>query len=282
MKQVDCSDVRDAFRAGTVPVDPEVDAHVRGCVRCAELFADEARLGKALATNTGSSMPNEELWTSIEAVIQVETGWRAWLRSRPTGQRLVFVLIAALMAIGLAAFKLRADWAAYPGDSVLAWLSAYSVGVLVSLWLLLAPLGRPRPPLSVLTGLGIVALALPFAYAFGLLAPVVHAADRASADEVLRRAVRCFTFGLAITLPFLAVTWAVERGDRVPPGKVLLAGAAGGLVANLALLLHCPLNDETHLLLGHAPIGVATFLALAVIFRISTRRTVGGRTRQPH
>lgn len=272
MKSVDCADIRDEFRAGTVPTGPSVDAHVRDCVRCAELFADEARLGRALASDTSASASSDELWAVIEGVVRAETGPRAWLRSRPTRQRLAITVVVAVAAVGLAGLKPRADWAAYPRLSVSVWFSLYSLGVLACLRVMLAPLGKPRPPSSLLAGMGVLALGLPLVYALGLLAPVVHAAGGASGHDVMKRAAGCFTYGLGMSAPFLALTWALERGHRLPSRTVLLAAAAGGLVANLALLVHCPMNDQEHLLLGHAPIGFATFLVFVAVSRFMTRR----------
>ena len=88
----------------------------------------------------------------------------------------------------------------------------------------------------------------------------------------MRHATGCFLFGSLLALPFLGLAWALERSDRLPASVLLFAGAASGLVANAALLLHCPLNDRCHLFLGHATIGLALTVALALASRGLARR----------
>jgi hypothetical protein len=61
MKDVTCALVRDAFRAGRLPVDAAVLAHVRECPRCTELFADDARLGRALGSTHPAPLAGPDL-----------------------------------------------------------------------------------------------------------------------------------------------------------------------------------------------------------------------------
>jgi hypothetical protein len=262
MKQVDCSDVRDTFRAGSLPDGPH----------CAELFAEDARLGRALAGDPGAPLPADELWKTIEGAVASETGARAWLRSRPTGLRMTLVIAVALAVIGLGASRLRSDWAVYPKAVGAMWLALYAVSLLACVWLVLAPLGRPRPPGAARYALGLAAACLPVAYALGLFEPVASATGSEQGRELVRHALGCFAYGSLLALPFLGLTLTVERRDRLSLGAVLLVAAAAGLVANTALLLHCPLDDSKHLLLGHATIGGAVFALLAAASRLVLKR----------
>lgn len=271
MKRVDCADIRDAFQAGAIPAGPEVEEHVEHCARCAELFGEEARVGCALADDATATAPSEELWIGFERTLRAEKGARAWLRSRPTYQRTALALTVAALAVGVAAAKPRADWASYPKLSASLWFGLFSVGALGSLWLMLAPLGRPRAPVAIRTGSAIAALGLPASYALGLLEPVAHAAQSEHGRDLVRHAAGCFLYGSLLALPFLGLAWALERSDRLSASALLFAGAASGLVANLALLLRCPINDQHHLLLGHATIGIMLAFGLGIASRLLAR-----------
>jgi hypothetical protein len=75
---------------------------------------------------------------------------------------------------------------------------------------------------------------------------------------------RCFAYGAVLVLPFLVLYWLLERRDRVSVTTLLTVGGAAGVAANLLLYAHCPSVHEGHLLLGHASIGVAWALLLAL------------------
>jgi len=60
----------------------------------------------------------------------------------------------------------------------------------------------------------------------------------------------------------------LDRGAHAGLGRRLLAAAAAGLAADLALELHCPIDDPGHLLAGHAAVGVALAAACALLRRV--------------
>jgi len=244
-----------------------VSDHVAGCAPCAELFADDARLGRALASDELPLAPQSELWSSLERSLGSEVGPRAWLRSRPTHLRVALLVVAGALGVASAAAKLRPDFDGYPAASLATWLVLYGLAALAAVRLLL-----PRPGQATVTdgkkGVALlVALLLPLLYAVGLMVPAASTSGGDDGALFLRHAFGCFSYGAALSLPILLVAWALERHDRLPLGNALLAGGLAGLVANLALLFHCPMSQHSHLLLGHATIGFVLASVVAVIAR---------------
>jgi hypothetical protein len=154
-------------------------------------------------------------------------------------------------------------------DPSVTWIIAFSVAVVVSLWFLIAPLGRPSPAVGVRLGLIGAALVLPLGYALTATAP--SGPTNGSAFAV--QAFACFLYGSLLALPFLLVLWALERRDR--PWLSVLTGVGGvaGLVANIALALHCANTEPAHLAVGHATIG-ATLALLGALVAVSRARLV--------
>jgi hypothetical protein len=75
----------------------------------------------------------------------------------------------------------------------------------------------------------------------------------------------CFNYGAALVVPLVALAWLFERRERMPLSALLAAGALAGVAANLLLNAHCASVHLGHLLLGHATIGVAWGLGLALL-----------------
>jgi hypothetical protein len=88
-----------------------------------------------------------------------------------------------------------------------------------------------------------------------------------SADEWSRsfalRSAACFGYGSALAAPSFALAWVLDRGLEVRSRIWALGAGAVGLVANLILLVHCPITNRAHLLAGHFSIGLAWFLTVA-------------------
>ena len=261
MKNVDCATLRDEFRAGGIPSGPEVEAHLVDCAHCTELFDEDARVGRSLAN--GDAAPNADaalLWSGLEQRMASETGLRAWLRSRSSRLRLWLALSAAAVLIAVGALRLRTDWNIYPRERLLGSLALLVLAAVLCVAPALASLGRPRLARRLAVAVAVVGLGLPFVIG-ALPAPVTRAALH---DDPWRSALACTAFGLALAIPFLGLLWSIERSDRISMTQLLLATAAGGLVANAALLLHCPIAHPGHLLLGHAGVGIVlTLLAAA-------------------
>jgi hypothetical protein len=66
--------------------------------------------------------------------------------------------------------------------------------------------------------------------------------------------VACFTLAIAVGAPPLASFLGVRRGaDPMHPTSLgALAGATSGALANVVLMLWCPMTETVHVLVGHA------------------------------
>ena len=267
MTDVDCSRVRDAFRAGRPLDDRAMTTHLSGCSRCAELVADEARLGRALGVAPAQPFVEPRIWAAIEREVRAETGVRAWLRSRPTAHRVALAAGMASLAVVLARRELGSGAWVREGTEPWLWLASF-IGVgLASLVVLLRPLG----------GSGLSRRALVAVLALPLALPLAHAVSSEDASQlgpllvVLRGAVGCFVYGLGLALPFVGLVLLLHRSDRFSVRGLLLVAGAGAVVANSVLLLHCALDHGQHLLAGHASIGFALLLGLATWRMVGTR-----------
>jgi hypothetical protein len=267
MNDVDCSRIRDAFRAGQSLSDPASKAHVSKCSRCAELVADEARLGRALGAPPPDPPVEPRLWAAIERDVRAEAGLRAWLRSRPTAQRVALAAGVAALSVVLAHREGGSGSWARPGAEPWSWLASFAVLAVASLVVVLRPLGRSSLSRPVLWAVLASALALPLAYALSS----ERASQVGSVSGVVRGALGCFVYGLGLALPFVGLVLLLHRSDRLTARGLVLLGGAGALVANLGLLLHCALDHQQHLLAGHAPIGLAFLLGLFAVRTVAAR-----------
>jgi hypothetical protein len=71
----------------------------------------------------------------------------------------------------------------------------------------------------------------------------------------------------------LALLRGLDRGAHRGEHSVLLAAAAAGVLANLALCFHCPLTGPLHLATVHAPIGFVLFLSYRRLMRYFALRS---------
>jgi hypothetical protein len=249
MSRVTCESLRDALLAGRSPADAELVEHAASCEPCAALVADHASVGGALAK--GRAAPGDPLpWSSVEALVKEEVGWRAWLRSRPTPVRwgLACGAFAVVAALGLR--HVRHDLDLVPGLELGGLLAVFSFLAYQAFGSALPVTGRPaRHP-----GILAAALGVPVAAAFVRTATTL--APAADSATFLHQAFSCFGYGALLTAPLLAVLWLLDRGAG-SRSRVYYAAAAAGLAANAALTLHCPNTSSAHLLVGHATIGLA-------------------------
>ncbi|HET9932701.1 MAG TPA: hypothetical protein VFQ35_18485, partial [Polyangiaceae bacterium] len=118
----------------------------------------------------------------------------------------------------------------------------------------------------------LAALALPFA-----LAAVSPFGASLASGAHSPRAVACYTFGAALSLPILLLVRLLDRNERSPLLPLALTAAATGLIANLVLSLHCASDDPVHLALGHASIGVGWLLAVVLRERFRSRSSASSR-----
>ncbi|HEY4188461.1 MAG TPA: hypothetical protein VGP07_25525 [Polyangia bacterium] len=198
----------------------------------------------------------EKLLTGTHERIKADRGPLAWLRCRPTSQRFAFVLLtlAALLAVIPWRFQ-RPDFSTYPPLRMALTFSAYLFALALSIRELVRPLytARGRVEVFVLAtaALPLLLATLPPAYRTENLSTVGHGHD-------------CIAVGMLAGFLAMLVVRAVDRAPRVGTGQALLLGSSAGLFANLVLLLHCPIDRPSHLLVTHAFLGVA----LAALFRV--------------
>ena len=252
---MDCSTVRDAFVSGTVLPEDQVEAHLASCPQCRELYQRDAELGRNLAREVSATVAfSGDFFGQLEQKLAQETGFRAWLRSRPSGLRFLLLLLPLLVVlIATGALRHRADFAQYPLQRVLLLLTIYFVAILIAFGKELSESPRGdafRDHWALLA----FALGVPFLAAF---APATELSRQAAPSGALG----CFAYGALLTLPIALLLWGFNRDDRISLRTVCLSAAALGLSANLMLELHCGNGNAEHVLLGHASLGLAWLAA---------------------
>ena len=260
---MDCAQIRDAFvRAEELPHEA-VEAHLEVCPHCRELFEHDAELGRSLATQASLAVPfADAFFEKLEERVASETGPRAWLRSRPTNLRALFVVSSVLLVVVLGGLaKPRSDLADYPAARIALVLALYFSAIVVAVAKELTLAAR-RAGVEVNPALLIGGLGLPFLVA-------LFPATEASRHFGPAGALGCFSYGAALTVPVALLLWAFDRNDTPSLRTVGLSAVALGLSANLVLELHCPNGNVLHLLLGHASIGLAWLGAWLVARRVS-------------
>lgn len=261
LRAVDCAEIRAGFISGAVPSGAEAEAHLRDCSACRALFEDEARVGRGLAQAILPEVAAGELLALVERDVAAETGLRARLRALPTNLRVAGVFSVTLAIVGWHAL-MRPRPPLGGTYSPAAWwpllaalLAALFFG---SRWLLKgvssAVSGRER--FSSIALLGLPAL-------IALLSPL-GALEHPEALSAWGNPGVCFSYGALSGVPLLVLFWLFERRDRLPSTVLVAAGALSGISANALLHCHCASANLPHLLLGHATIGAAWALVLAL------------------
>ena len=257
---MDCLEIRQGFSAGGVPSGASVDEHLRVCPHCRELFEHEATLGRHLASATPEfARVSSAQLSATEALIENEHGLRAYLRSRSTRVRWLLSLGLPALFLARELLRKRVQWRELSTPRVLAGFALLGfLGVVAHS--ALRPLPIERRAARLRSALAVIAWCLPCVLWF---APEAQA----SADELTGsfgwRSLSCFAYGSAFAAPSFALLWAFDRGVRVPFRVWALAAGMVGIVANLILMLHCPLTNRAHLLAGHLSIGLAWFIAVS-------------------
>jgi predicted anti-sigma-YlaC factor YlaD len=259
----DCAQIRDAFVNGERRPEEQAREHLASCPQCRELFERDAELGRSLAAQTTTALPlARDFFAQIEQKLAREAGLRAWLRSRPSPLRFLFVLLALLLVLGAGGLlRQRTDFHSYPMQRVALLLFVYFVAIALAFGKQLSESPR-RDALADYVGLLVFALAVPALAAF---APATELSRQAGAAG----AFGCFSYGALLTFPIAFLLWAFDRNDRPSLRSVCLRAAALGLSANLLLELHCGNGNPLHGLLGHASLGVAWLAAWLVARRLS-------------
>lgn len=259
---MECADIRNLFLAGHIPVGPDVDAHLRVCGHCGELFAHDAELGRRLAQAVVPEPESGDLFALVEREVQAEVGLRARLRALPTRVRVGALLgVAAALWLFELVLHRRPDFGEF--SPIVFWgvVAAFGVTLIVGV----RRLARgPNAPLSAEAGgrsLAVLLLVLP------ALASLVVPFGSGTPQMGWGNPAACFSYGALLVAPFLLLLALFERRDTVPATALVSAGALAGIAANLLLHAHCPSAHLGHLLLGHASIGVMWAVALGLLSR---------------
>jgi hypothetical protein len=259
---VDCAEIRSGFAGGTVPEGPAVARHLEVCPACRELFENGAALGRQLARAVRPQVEVGDLFGAVERDLQGEVGLHARLRSLPSRLRAA-VLVA--FGLGLAALQFlaepRGDFDRY-GLDVFAGVSLVLGASLV--WGALRLVRGVSVPARGEGRLAFSLLVLPALLSFVVPLGVLYdppPPDWASPFD-------CFSYGVALVVPLVALSWLFERRERMPLSALLVAGAVAGIAANLLLNAHCASVHLGHLLVGHASIGAAWAAVLGLVSRL--------------
>lgn len=221
----------------------------------------EAWLAEARAEDDGATPDLAPLLGAVESRIAAAEGSPAfWLKSRSSATRRVIAGGAAALIVGLGgALALRGDFASYPPIPMAIALGSLATLLGLAIHQSLRPLHRP--PMSRGARATMVALTLGATFAIALFAPS-EAADDVATHGLLEHVSPCLFYGLLVGLPLYLVLRLLDRGGA---RTALLAACAAGLIGNLALTLHCPIDDPEHLMLAHAQVAVLFLAGLGVV-----------------
>jgi hypothetical protein len=214
--------------------------------------------------------PSEQSLQQLRGRLAGEKGWRGRLLSLPTPVRVgagLVVLALTALAVGLA--MRRSDFAAYPAPLMAVSLALLAAFALLSTRVFLWPLHAREPSRLaaggwLLLGLGFPVLLAMLPEAHGLVHEHPESFEGRGAD-FWPRAAGCLVFGMATSLPLLALLLLADRRERRSAARLAFAAAAAGLAGNLMLLLHCPLVAREHLLVGHVGVGFVVLLLLEAV-----------------
>jgi hypothetical protein len=257
-----CAEIRDAMLRGETLADPDSRAHLDACSACAELAKASSTFTGAMPRDSGSSSPEvDALLVGVKDAIAREDRPLAWLRNRPTWLRRLVALFSSYAVItAVVAWAPRPDLDLYSPSRMAAVMIAWGVLLLIAGMIAVEPAHHPAHTTKTIALFA--AICLVGLLCASLMPPPDDPYPAAGAD-LISTALRCFSFGVAITLPVFLVSRLLDQ--RVTRAAALLSAAAAGLTANLALQLHCPITSPAHLVAGHCTvafvfIGIAGFM----------------------
>lgn len=184
-----------------------------------------------------------------------ERGLGGYLRSRPTWQRRTLLLLAlSIPIVPTAIAGVRGDWGSLRTGATTAFAILIAAFAIACGWLSTRLLQRR----GLTRGLdwALFTAAVGTMVGAALLNREAGAAESASAHGD----VACIGIGVLVALPAMLAGRLLHRGTISAP---LLTATAAALMANLGLLLRCPVDEASHCLMGH--VSVALWLALPVL-----------------
>lgn len=234
---MDCLEARRSAAQGE---DAEAQAHVDTCPVCSAMVA--------IAPPTLQSEAMAPHWAQLQGALQQEAHLLGRLRAQP--RRLVggvAMLVALALCAGVALALPRPDLAKAMQGPRIIWLFFAMSLLFQGARILGRSVFRPPLPLAAFWP-------WPAAFVAVLLmrwAPPVQLVSSFDTSFWLG-SWRCFRFGLLLLLPLLAWSLVTRRGAGLAPLRMRVTlGAALGLVAVVALELHCPNPEMWHRFLGH-------------------------------
>jgi hypothetical protein len=245
---------------GEVPSGQSVDEHLEVCGQCAQLFDNSGALGRHLASLGAEAASSTSLQlAATESLLERERGLRAFLRSRSTPVRWLLCLGLSALLLVRELLRKRVPWRQLNAPRIIAGLFLLGLFGLVA-HSALRPLPIERRAALLRSALAVVAWCLPCVLWF---APEAQASADEFSGAFAWRSLSCFAYGSVLAAPSFALLWAMDRSVRVPYRVWALAAGGVALLANLILMLHCPITSRAHLLAGHFSIGLAWFAAVS-------------------
>ena len=262
---VSCREIQTQLLQGAL-ANAQVRAHLETCLPCAELAADQAELAHLLDRGAEDLPPLEKMMAATQQKIAADVGIAARIKhwSTPVRAGLMFSATAAILAFVLA-FRARPDLAAVPIPDV----SLRSAGLLLWVGIGLASAMRPShiPALRTSGFWAMLGAAVVGPVVVALL-PEMHTGHEASlVDNFALQTGLCFVWGTAVAFAVVALWRTVERRSQPTARHFATAAATAAAAANIALLLHCPLTDPAHMVVGHGLIGAFWAMGLWLFTR---------------
>lgn len=258
---VDCSDVRAALLDGVEPFEPRLQAHVAECAVCAELLAHGGALGHLLAAAhyANPRVAEGDLALAVARDLRHDHHWLGRLRGLSTSQRIALASVVALVPVLLLAVE-------NPGRALaperLATV-AYGVALVVAIASLLAPLSGLRRA---------VHQAWIAAFVLGIRSLLLVMVGSSTAPATNSN-WGCFATGMLSSAPGVVLLCLISRRPRLQFVELALLGGISGLIASMALQLHCIDTRMEHLVNAHGFIALVWIACIAVVLHRMEQRT---------
>lgn len=209
------------------------------------------------------------LWSSIaKGTVGEERTLRRRLRDLPTRWR-VTIAVAGAFVVATAALLIGGMRLDMGAQTVLRYVVAMlGIVVLTAATFAVSLRGHHQKPLG-RAALVVVGLAVGVPVVLSVM-PWLWAPPPEMADVPVSHF--CLQLGISTGVISGGIAWLFQRGDMNGWVRALSAAGGGGLVAFAMLQLHCPAHDATHLLIGHAGVGLFLVLVTAVVVAMRGRR----------
>lgn len=202
----------------------------------------------------------ERMLGGIHASLDAERGLGSRLRALPTRGRSLLVAMAVALVIGGAlAFGRRVDFEAYPPWRLYLNATTYAGLLALVSSLVLRPLHERLVSASWETALATASFLAPFCWALAPVPVLSRAVDPAGGGR------DCLVVGIALGAALVVLFRSLDRAPQANFRSAALFAAGAGLLANLALVLHCPRTRPLHLALVHAPVGLVLLFAYGFV-----------------